>query len=574
MEQFVEFWGMFRRRFWIITLVCLIGLPVVGLYAYLKLPVYQAEAKILVESQQIPDDLARSTVTASAGERLQLIEQRLMARGNLLKLIRELGLYANRTDLTLTEKITELREATRIQPITLTGRRSRRIDAQLSAFIIRVVLDDPAKAARLANEYVTTVLDQNVRARSERARETTAFFTQEQERLNAEIIALEQEIILFKEKNRDALPGSLAFRQSELSRMAETDLELHRRLLELEEGHRGILTDLETIAAAGPEAVGLSEEERELRALERVLLQKEAVLAPSHPNIRALRRRIEALRAALPEAAGRPGAKAAISRAEASLKRKLELFEAQMALLVEQKTALGKKHQALLETLERTPTIEIQLNALDRRLREKQEMHAVITRKRTEAETGERMEVNQQAERFEVIENAIVPQEPIAPNRRKIVILGSGAVMALALALALMVEKMRPRIYSAAQLERQTGLRAAVVVPVLRTRRDPGHHGGGAVHRHPRRAPRHRPALHAAATPRRKGRREARRRADHPDDRTPVLSGQGVGQGDNWHRGPGRFSARSRRAPCARPASRPGARGRPGRHRQARRSRP
>jgi len=35
-----------------------------------------------------------------------------------------------------------------------------------------------------------------------------------------------------------------------------------------------------------------------------------------------------------------------------------------------------------------------------------------------------------------------------------------------------MVEKMRPRIYSAAQLERQTGLRAAVVVPVLRTRRE------------------------------------------------------------------------------------------------------
>ena len=76
MDMIPELWRMFLRRFWIIALVSVVGLPLVALYAYLKPAIYQAEAKILVESQQIPDDLARSTVTADAGERLQLIQQR------------------------------------------------------------------------------------------------------------------------------------------------------------------------------------------------------------------------------------------------------------------------------------------------------------------------------------------------------------------------------------------------------------------------------------------------------------------------------------------------------------------
>jgi len=38
---------------------------------------YVAEATLLVESPQIPDELAASTVRTSATERLQIIEQRL-----------------------------------------------------------------------------------------------------------------------------------------------------------------------------------------------------------------------------------------------------------------------------------------------------------------------------------------------------------------------------------------------------------------------------------------------------------------------------------------------------------------
>ena len=471
MDQLSELWRMIWRRFWIIAIVAGLGLPLVALYAYLKIPVYQAEAKILVESQSIPDDLARSMVTADAAERLQLIKQRLMARDNLVKFIQDLDLYADRDDLTLTEKVDLVRDATGIIPITLNGRRGRARNAVLSAFVIRVIYEQPRKAAELANKLSDVVLEQNIESRSERARTTTNFFAQEQERLNREIIDLEKEITEFKEKNKDALPSSLSFRQAELSRLGDALLALDQKLLEHEEERRTIAVKLEAMARMGPAAAATTDEVRQLRTLNSTLIQKQAVLAATHPEIRSLKNQIAALEAAITARTPAEGENARVMSAEeATLRSRLQRLEGQMKLAQTQKVDMEQRRATLEETLQRTPAIEIRLNALGRRLTEKQGMHTQMTRKRAEAETAERLEVNQQAERFEVIETAIPPTDPIALNRRKTVIMGSGLVVFLAFGLAFLIDQMRPRIRSAAQLERQLGLRPVVALPYVRTR--------------------------------------------------------------------------------------------------------
>src|SRR5262245_10872524 len=56
-------------------------------------PVFRSEARILVESQQIPTELVRPTVTAGAKERIQVIEQRVMTRENLLNIAEKFRLF-------------------------------------------------------------------------------------------------------------------------------------------------------------------------------------------------------------------------------------------------------------------------------------------------------------------------------------------------------------------------------------------------------------------------------------------------------------------------------------------------
>src|SRR5690242_9057122 len=84
-----------RRRVLVILLaVAFIGTALA--IALLLPPQYRSTGTILIEQQEVPADLVRSTVTAYADERLQVINQRVMTSQNLLDIIRRYSLYADR----------------------------------------------------------------------------------------------------------------------------------------------------------------------------------------------------------------------------------------------------------------------------------------------------------------------------------------------------------------------------------------------------------------------------------------------------------------------------------------------
>src|SRR6476646_9303587 len=107
-----------RKFFAIIPFLCVfgIGTAVVMLWP----PTYQSEGKILVESQQIPVDLVRPTVTATGSERVATIQQRVMTRDNLLRTADKYQLYADqREKLSRTEILDLMRANTTIKPLAL-----------------------------------------------------------------------------------------------------------------------------------------------------------------------------------------------------------------------------------------------------------------------------------------------------------------------------------------------------------------------------------------------------------------------------------------------------------------------
>ena len=77
------YWSVFLRRlpYFLVVLALLtaIGITV----AMILPPVYRSSASMLVEPQQIPGDLAQSTVPVNPFEQVQIIETRLMTRANL-----------------------------------------------------------------------------------------------------------------------------------------------------------------------------------------------------------------------------------------------------------------------------------------------------------------------------------------------------------------------------------------------------------------------------------------------------------------------------------------------------------
>src|SRR5262249_9063025 len=106
-DQGLDIWrcvAIVKRRKLLLILPFILVLPV-GFVVTLALPpVFRSEARILVESQQIPTELVRPTVTAGAKERIQVIEQRVMTRENLLGIVEKFQLFpAKRQSLSGTE---------------------------------------------------------------------------------------------------------------------------------------------------------------------------------------------------------------------------------------------------------------------------------------------------------------------------------------------------------------------------------------------------------------------------------------------------------------------------------------
>lgn len=489
---------MLRRRAVPIAFTGVIGVLLAAFAAFTLPPRYQTSARILVESQQIPDELARSTVTSSAGERLHLIEQRLMARDSIAALIDRLGLYADRPDMSLTKKIESVRASTQIsiEQLGLQGGRSS------SSIAITVTYGDPDKAAAIANELVSAMLQQNLETRSEQTRQTLHFFDEERDRLSAEITRLDGEITAFKTVNEAVLPDSLEFRRDEMGRLLESSLEIDRRVLALEEQRGALQSGLADDEVA---ARAISPEETLLRQLETDLAQKKLRLAESHPEIQDLRGRIAAIGAIVNQGAGagrggnpaarpgsRPGAAgsaaapgtapedgaagpadgAPTSARARAVQRQIDLLASQIGLLEEQRRGLSDRRAAIEASLQVTPKIETALAEMTRRRDGLLEQYGTIIAKRVEAETGERLEASQQAERFEVIENALPPEGPVAPSRKKILVFGAAASFAAALGLAFVIEMLNPAIRSSVAFQRQLEMAPLAAIPYVRTRRE------------------------------------------------------------------------------------------------------
>src|ERR1700691_2974361 len=87
------FIDLIKRRFFYFAIpfmiVAVAGVTLVAI----QRPIYRAEGKILVESPEIPPELVHPTITEVASQRVQVIQQRIMARDNLMGVVNKYNLF-------------------------------------------------------------------------------------------------------------------------------------------------------------------------------------------------------------------------------------------------------------------------------------------------------------------------------------------------------------------------------------------------------------------------------------------------------------------------------------------------
>jgi uncharacterized protein involved in exopolysaccharide biosynthesis len=200
----VHYFEIAKRRLFYFAIPFVLFFALGVLVVAIQRPIYLAEGKILVETQDIPADLVRPTVTDTANQRIQVIQQRIMTRDNLLAVVNKFGLFASQKQwMSGTQLLDLMRERTQLKLVDLTLPTAQ--NNLTIAFTLSFEYENPDIAMRVANEFLTLILNEDARTRVGRASETTKFLEQEVKRLQGVVGATEGQIAEIKTRPRDPI---------------------------------------------------------------------------------------------------------------------------------------------------------------------------------------------------------------------------------------------------------------------------------------------------------------------------------------------------------------------------------
>jgi uncharacterized protein involved in exopolysaccharide biosynthesis len=476
----------FRRRKGQMALVGLLVLAASLGVAFGLPAVYRSSGIILIEQQEIPPELVRSTVTSYADQRIQVIGQRVMTTANLLGIVDKYGLYPRDRKSKPVEVVVErMRDDISVEMVSaevVDPRTGRPTQASI-AFTVAYDNESPALAQRVANELVSLYLNENLKTRTQLATDTASFLGDEGKRLSTQIGELERQLAEFKEKHKDQLPELTQLNIQLMDRTDREVLEVERQISSLEE--RKILLQAQLAQVNPLEHIVAETGERILGPADRLKLLRSqyaslgALYAPDHPDVVRTRKEMQALeaqygrsdasdpatdiarrldgaRAELATAQKRYGAahpdvkkakrtveslereleqmpvKASARRGKATpdnpayiqLQAQLGAADAELRTQREKRGELKEKLKEYETRLLQTPQVEREYRALTRDYENAVAKYQEIKSKEMQAQLAESLESERKGERFTLIEPPLLPEEPVRPNRLAIAFLG------------------------------------------------------------------------------------------------------------------------------------------------------
>ncbi|MEM8822329.1 MAG: Wzz/FepE/Etk N-terminal domain-containing protein [Pseudomonadota bacterium] len=454
-------------RFWRrlpLLLACVVLVGAAAIFAALRMPpVYQADAQLLLEGEKIPDELASSTVDTSANVHLELIRQRVLSRAALLDMSHRLAVFGDRRPNPDTI-IKNLRD--RIT-YSVSNNRERRKGPAVTTLTLSFRDSNAAISAAVVNELASMVMNEDVRMRTDSARETLAFFEREVFRLRSEIEQSNDALLSFQQQHPSVLHGGTQFRQERLKIVEEELFDLDSEESELL-AERDRLTRVHDVAKRREaEARGLAPdfESRQIDALRQTLTN----LPNGDPGAAEIESRIEGL----VRIVERRDADESAPQVRTAYHDRMAMIDARLGEIEARRADLTSDFETTRLELAAVPELSLEFAALER---DHDTLRAQLTdalRARAVAETGDTIEALSKGKRVTIVEQAVVPRETSGPDQLRRALLGIGAGIGLGLALIMWLEFRLDFLRRPVDLERRLGIQAIATLPVLNRPRIP-----------------------------------------------------------------------------------------------------
>jgi polysaccharide chain length determinant protein (PEP-CTERM system associated) len=484
-----------RRRRVLAILPCLFVLAAAASMAFFLPSLWTAKATLLVNRQEMPEALVRSTVSTDPEARLLTLTYETLDTPRLTKIIQDNDLYpALRRSKPATEVVERMRKDIKIDIPEERERRGR--ESRSLVFTVGYTATDPAVASRVTNTLASLFSAENRRLREQSAVGATEFFETQLKELRTRLAGQEQRITAYKEQHLGELPEQREVNVRALERLQQ-QLQLahenHRRASERRQMITQSLNDLDLATAmAGSGNTGLSMNvapgetaaarlsilRNELAAMQTTYSDKYPDVIQMKEQIRLLERRVSEEEKKVAAAAASPktaGGAATPSRQTRDLRLAvqnpyvLSLMQQLDQASVEAKASsdeIGNVNRQLAvyqRRLEMTPKREQELALITRDYESTREMFRSLLAKRGEADIAADLEQRQKGETFRVIEPATLPERPTGPNRIRLLLVGVALALGAAGVAVILAEQVDT------SYRRAEEVRATAGVPVLST---------------------------------------------------------------------------------------------------------
>lgn len=500
-----DYFGMiWRQKVWII-LPLILGILIAGILI-VKLPkIYRSTTLILVEAQKVPEEYVKSAVSGTVEGRLSTIQQQIMSRSLIEKIINKFGLYPENSNGVIAEEVIG-RMRNNIEVKTTVARNNN-----IEAFSLSFQGKDPVMVMNVTNELASLFIEENLKIREQMVEGTTEFLDNELKSLKETLERQEARIGEFKRMNMGELPQQLEANLRSLDRIQsdllatqlakqsaqdrklvlEKTVELTRQRIEKAATQGGV--DDNTLLESG---IIPSTTDRPPSPLMLKLIQKKMDLSnlqteykESYPDIIMLKREIQELEdqvaltemseaGTLPAGLREPGesnrGRAPVSvptgfeleRAHiVEIQSQLRAIDVELNTLKERERGLQKQIQVYERRVESVPAREQELAVLERDYENTKKNYESLLDKKLNAKISENLEKRQKGEQFRILDPANLPERPFKPVPLQIGLMGIAGGLGVGVALAFIREKLDSSIRKPEEVERITSVPVLASIP-------------------------------------------------------------------------------------------------------------
>jgi succinoglycan biosynthesis transport protein ExoP len=454
-DSVMEVW---HRRKWVGVLV-FTAVFAATITATASLPdLYRASATVLVDRQEVSEAFVRPSVTAELETRIQTIHQRVTSRARLTDLIGRLGLYPELRGVVPIEVIVErMRRDIQLQ---LKGVEQSTGRSTTISFSVGYTGRSPDSVAEVTNTLAGFYVDENTSSRARQAAKTAEFLSGQLVEAKRVLDEQERQTSEFTMRHTDELPEQLQANLAAIERLntqvrlnGEYQLRVIERRERLEKEHAGAASA--TPGSDPPAAV-------QLVRLRQQLADLRSKFSDQYPDVRRVRAEI----AALEDHLARPetvDAKTTASGDSSARLKSLEAGDDELRSLKQQEASLRRMIAAYETRIDSAPRRQQEIQQLSRGYEMTKERYQTLLKQYEEAQLAARLEQGQSMEQFRVLDAALPPLWPAAPNRLWLAFMGLMGALALAVGAVVAIERFDTTFHTA------DDLRAFADVPMLAT---------------------------------------------------------------------------------------------------------